>query len=62
VVSDLVGSRSFHLLEAVAHEAAGTLLERFAVAEARVRVCKPAALAAWGVPHAEVEVRRRRGS
>ena len=60
VVDDFVRSRSFRLLEAVAHETASALLERFAAAEARVRVRKPAALAAWGVPYAEVEVRRHR--
>jgi len=60
LVDDLVGSGSFKLLEAVAHETAMALIDRFDVPEARVRVRKPAALRSWGVPHAEIEVRRRR--
>ena len=60
LAEQIVGSRPFELIEAVAEEVAGALLARFDVSEARVRVRKPGALARWGVPHAEVEVRRRR--
>ena len=55
-----VRSRSFALIEAVAEQVAAALLERFDVAEARVRVRKPGALRAWEVPYAQVEVRRAR--
>lgn len=53
-------SRHFHLIEALADEAARAVLGAFPVAEVTVRVRKPSALAEWGAPHAEVEIRRRR--
>ena len=56
----IAGSRPFDLIEAMAEEVAAALLEHARVSEARVRVRKPGALARWGVPYAEVEVRRRR--
>ncbi|HUF77025.1 MAG TPA: dihydroneopterin aldolase [Longimicrobiales bacterium] len=60
LADQIVRARPFELIEAIAEEVAAALLERFDVAEARVRVRKPGALARWGVPYAEVEVRRRR--
>lgn len=60
VVASVVGSRAFHLIEAVAEEVAAAVLDRFPVAEVRVRVRKPGALPAWRAPHAAVEVRRAR--
>ena len=56
----IVRSRPFELIEAMAEEVAAALLDELDVREARVRVRKPGALARWGVPFAEVEVRRRR--
>jgi dihydroneopterin aldolase len=61
LVDGLVRARTFRLIEAVADAVASALLARFAVTEARVRVGKPGALKAWGVPHAAVEVCRKRG-
>jgi dihydroneopterin aldolase len=60
LVKALPEGRSFKLIEAVAHAIAVSTLERFHVVEVRVSVRKPGALAAWGVPFACVEVRRRR--
>jgi len=60
VVDAVARAHTFHLIEAIAEEAAAALLARFGVTEARVRVRKPGALRVWGVPHAAVEVRRRR--
>jgi dihydroneopterin aldolase len=59
VVADVCDSHPFRLIEAIAEESAAALLGRFRVDEVCVRVRKPGALRAWGVPHAEVEVRRR---
>jgi 7,8-dihydroneopterin aldolase/epimerase/oxygenase len=60
LAEEIVRSRPFNLIEAMAEAVASSLLERFDASEARVRVRKPGALARWGVPYAEVEVRRRR--
>ncbi len=60
LVHEVVGSRAFHLIESVAEECAAAALGRFPVDAVVVRVRKPGALAAWGVPHALVEVHRTR--
>lgn len=59
-VSEVVGQRPFHLIEAVADVVATAVLQGFGVAEVEVRVEKPAALRARGVPYAGVEIRRAR--
>lgn len=59
-VSDTVGARAYHLIEALAEDVAGAILTGFEVAEVEVRVEKPGALRARGVPFAAVEIRRRR--
>jgi dihydroneopterin aldolase len=60
VVATVVKTRAFHLIEAIAEGMAAAVLDRFPVAEVRVRVRKPGALLAWRVPHAAVEVCRTR--
>lgn len=60
LTDEVVRSRPFQLVETVAEEIAAAVLERFEVAETVVRVRKPGALQAWGVPYAQIEVRRRR--
>ena len=60
LAQQVVRSKTFLLIEAMAQAVATALLERFTVTEVRVRVRKPRALVRWGVPYAEVEVRRRR--
>ncbi|HET9947742.1 MAG TPA: dihydroneopterin aldolase [Longimicrobiales bacterium] len=59
-LAGVVASRPFRLVEAVAEASACALLEAFPARAVRVRVRKPGALRAWGVPYAAVEVRRRR--
>lgn len=59
-VTDVVASRDYHLIEALAEDVAGAVLAGFEVAEVEVRVEKPGALRARGVPFAAVEIRRRR--
>lgn len=59
-VQQVVESRPFRLIEAVAEEVARRVLEDFDVAEVEVRVQKPGALRARGVPFAAVEIRRSR--
>jgi dihydroneopterin aldolase len=59
-VAAVVGSRPFHLIEAVAEEVGKAILQDFDVDEIEVRVQKPGALRARGVPFAAVEIRRRR--
>jgi FolB domain-containing protein len=59
-VAEVVGSRPFHLIEAIAEEVAGVILRGFDVLEVEVRVQKPDALRARRVPFAAVEIRRRR--
>ena len=60
LADEVVRSRPFQLIEAVAEAVAAAVLNRFEVAETVVRVRKPGALQSWGVPHAQVEVTRRR--
>ena len=60
VVARVVTSHPFHLIEAMAEDIARTILSDFEVDEVDVRVRKPGALLARGVPHAAVEIRRRR--
>lgn len=61
-LAEVVGSREFHLIEAVAEACARRVLADFArVDEVRVEVRKPGALRGRGVPYAAVEVTRRRG-
>jgi dihydroneopterin aldolase len=60
VVASTVQSRPYHVIEAVAEACAAALLAAFSVDEVRVRVRKPGALRARGVPYAAVEVVRRR--
>jgi len=57
---EVVTSRPFQLIEAIAEQVAAAVLERFEAAEATVRVRKPGALERWGVPYAQVEVTRQR--
>jgi dihydroneopterin aldolase len=59
-VAAVVGSRPFRLIEAIAEEVARAILRDFEVYEIDVRVRKPGALLARGVPFAAVEIRRRR--
>jgi dihydroneopterin aldolase len=62
VVADTVRARPYRLIETMAETCARALLGAWpAVAEVRVRVKKPGALRARGVPYAAVEVVRRRG-
>jgi 7,8-dihydroneopterin aldolase/epimerase/oxygenase len=60
LADEVVRSRPFQLIEAVAEAIAAAVLERFEATETVVRVRKPGALQAWGVPYAQIEVRRRR--
>jgi 7,8-dihydroneopterin aldolase/epimerase/oxygenase len=62
VVEEVSGARRFHLLEVLAAEVADSLVERFPVTGARVRVRKPQPAgvpAEWSAATAE---RRRSGS
>jgi len=59
-VADVVTARPYRLVEAMAGAVAGAILEDFPVDEVEVRVRKPGALRARGVPYAAVEIRRRR--
>jgi len=59
LVDEVARSRPFRLIEAIAEAVMAAVLERFEVDEALVRVRKPGALRAWGVPYAAIEVRRR---
>jgi len=59
-VAEIVRSRPYHLIEAIAEEVAGTVLSDFDVAAVEVRVEKPGALRARGVPFAAVEIHRTR--
>lgn len=65
VVAAVVGvseARAYHLLEAFATEIADTLLQRFALTRARVRVRKPDVVLSRPVDHAAVVVERRRST
>lgn len=57
-VVEVSDGRAYHLLEALAATLADTLVERFAVAAARVRVRKPDVELARPVEHAAVRVER----
>ena len=59
-VADVVGRRPFKLIESMAAEVAAEVLRSFAVEEIEVRIEKPGALRARGVPFAAVELRRNR--
>jgi dihydroneopterin aldolase len=59
-VTTTVQRREYRLLEAVAEACVAEIFRVFRVSEARVRVRKPGALKAKGVPYAAVEVVRRR--
>ena len=56
----VVGSRAFHLIEAVARTVANAVIEAHAVAAVEVRVEKPGALRERGVPWAAVVIHRSR--
>ncbi|MGE0161037.1 MAG: dihydroneopterin aldolase [Gemmatimonadales bacterium] len=60
VVAATVQAHPYRLIEAIAEACASAILSSFGVQEVRVRVRKPGALVARGVPHAAVEVVRRR--
>ena len=60
LLASTVRSRPYRLIEAVAEACAEAVLAAFPVEEARVRIRKPGALRARGVPWAEVEIVRRR--
>ena len=62
LVTNIVGAKSFHLIESIAEACAQAMLDAFPVAEVRVRVRKPGALRSRGVLYAAVEVVRRRDS
>jgi dihydroneopterin aldolase len=55
-----VQAREYRLIEAIAEACVAEIFKSFRVTEARVRVRKPSALRAKGVPYAAVEVVRRR--
>lgn len=59
-VGEGVGGGRFHLIEAVAEHVAAAVLAGFDVARVDVRVEKPAALRARGIPFAAVEISRER--
>jgi len=59
-VAEIVASRPFHLIESLAREVAAAVLASFDLEEVEVRVEKPDALKARGVPFAAVEIRRSR--
>ena len=58
-VMELSGARAYHLLEAFATAIADTLVQRFPLSRARVRVRKPDVVLARSVDHAAVVVERR---
>jgi dihydroneopterin aldolase len=60
VVAATVQGREYRLIEAIAEACVAELFKGFRVSEALVRVRKPGALRAKGVPYAAVEVVRRR--
>jgi dihydroneopterin aldolase len=59
-VIEVSDARAYHLLEAFATAIADTLLERFPLTRARVRVRKPEVALARPVDHAAIVVERRR--
>lgn len=59
-VVEVSEARAYHLLEAFATEIADTLLQRFPLTRARVRVRKPDVVLSRPVDHAAVVVERRR--
>jgi len=59
-VEQIVESRAFHLIEAVAEAVAREVMAEHAVAAVDVRVEKPGALRGRGVEYAAVVIRRRR--
>ena len=63
-VAEVSDARAYHLLEAFAAAIAETLVDRFGVSRARVRVRKPDVVLPRPVDHAAVVVERRpsRGS
>lgn len=61
-VVEVSEARVYHLLEAFATEIADTLLQRFALTRARVRVRKPDVVLSRPVDHAAVVVERRRST
>jgi len=61
VLTSMMRTRSYMLIEAVAEDCASAILAAFGLAEeVRVRVSKPAALTAYRAPLAAVQVVRRR--
>jgi dihydroneopterin aldolase len=60
VVQAIASERPFRLIESVAEAVARALLDGFAVHGVDVRVEKPQALRARGVPYAAVEIHRSR--
>ncbi len=58
-VVELSDARAYHLLEAFATAIADTLVQRFPLSRARVRVRKPDVVLARPVEHAAVVVERR---
>jgi dihydroneopterin aldolase len=58
-VVELSDARAYHLLEAFATAIAHTLVQRFPLSRARVRVRKPDVVLARPVEHAAVVVERR---
>lgn len=61
VVREVVESRSFRLLEALAEEISRELLAGFAVAEVEIRIRKPAVDLGGPLDYAGVQIRRPRG-
>lgn len=60
VVAETVGGGPFHLIERIAARVADAVLGGFGVTAVDVRVEKPGALLARGVPYAAVEISRER--
>lgn len=61
-VVELSDARAYHLLETFATAVADTLLQRFPLTRARVRIRKPDVVLARPVDHAAVVVERRASS
>ncbi len=59
-VREVHNSHRYHLLEALAHNAAETILAKFAVEEVTVRVRKTSVPLGGLIDHSEVEITRRR--
>lgn len=57
-VRETVAARHYNLIESLAENIAGRILERHAVSGVTVRIRKPKALASQGVQYASIEITR----